>query len=213
MITLSGGKSIDDALNEMLYNDDVNTNNSTIKVAIDYWYENNMTEFTPYLEDAVWCNDRNISNQSTNGWNPNGGSTSTYLYFKPPSDRVNLTCKNRLDRFTVNKENGNGALTYPVGLIDATEVELALNINNSKSPHASGNNYWSLSPMFFSSYTYDSAASGYSVNSLGNLDYFSLSAKTDIRPAVSLRADIEYSSGDGSSDKPYVISSLPDTFE
>jgi len=53
-IVLSDGKSVEDALNEMLYNDDVNTNDSTIKTAIDYWYENNMIEFTPYLEDTVW---------------------------------------------------------------------------------------------------------------------------------------------------------------
>jgi len=115
---LSDGKSVEDALNEMLYNNDVNTNNSLIKTAIDYWYANNMTAYTKYLEDTVWCNDRSMSNQSTNGWNPNGGSTSTYLYFKSVNDDTNLTCKNKNDRFTVNEANGNGALTYPVGLLD-----------------------------------------------------------------------------------------------
>jgi len=187
----------------MLYNDDVNTNNSTIKVAIDYWYENNMTEFTPYLEDAVWCNDRNISNQSTNGWNPNGGSTSTYLYFKPPSDRVNLTCKNRLDRFTVNKENGNGALTYPVGLIDVAEIYLAYNDSYSpSSPHAIGNNYWGLTPYDFYDIGY---AYGSLVNSLGSANYYAVYYTAGVRPSVSLRTGIEYSTGDGSSASPYVI--------
>ncbi len=60
-VKLNNGKSIGDALNEMLYNEDVNTNDSTIKSAIDYWYLNNMTQYTDYLEDTVWCNDRSMS--------------------------------------------------------------------------------------------------------------------------------------------------------
>ncbi len=58
----------------MLYKDDVNTNNSTIKSAIDNWYSNNMTQYTNYLEDTVWCNDRSMDNKESNGWNPAGGS-------------------------------------------------------------------------------------------------------------------------------------------
>ncbi len=38
-ITLTNGKSVNDALNEMLYADDVNKNDSTIKTYIDDWYK------------------------------------------------------------------------------------------------------------------------------------------------------------------------------
>ena len=185
----------------MLYNEDVNTNDSTIKTAIDYWYSNNMTQYTDYLEDTVWCNDRSMDNPSTNGWNPNGGSTSTYLNFKSNGNSINLTCQNRNDRFTVKKENGNGVLRYPVGLIMRQEQSLAY---NGKSPLASGNSYWSLSPLSFSK----SGAAGYNVLSSGNWHsniYNSVSSITDVRPAVSLRTGIEYMSGDGSSDTPYII--------
>ena len=182
-VKLNNGKSVEDALNEMLFNDDVNTNDSTIKTAIDYWYSNNMIQYTDYLEDTVWCNDRSMSNQSTNGWNPNGGSTSTSLYFKSNGNLSNLTCQNRNDRFSVNKENGNGALRYPVGLI--TRQEQGLSSYGGGSPLVSGNSYWGLSPgNFYSSGVYGSCG---------------------VRPAVSLRTGIEYMSGDGSVDTPYVI--------
>jgi len=124
----------------MLYNDNVNTNNSIIKSAIDYWYENEMTNFTDYLEDTVWCNDRSFVELGT--WNPNSDNLKN-LRFKSYSNLKDLTCKNKNDRFTVNEANGNGALTYPVGLIDATEGNLAYdNSSNPSSPHDSKQFHW-----------------------------------------------------------------------
>ena len=77
-ITLSDGKKVEDALSEMLTNSS-NANSSTIKTAIDNWYQSNMTSYTDKLEDTVFCNDRSIS--ALGGWNPDGGSTTAYLYF------------------------------------------------------------------------------------------------------------------------------------
>ena len=43
-----------------------NTNNSTIKTAIDNWYASNMTSYTKYLSPtAVYCNDRELATGST----------------------------------------------------------------------------------------------------------------------------------------------------
>ena len=36
------------------------SSSSTIKTAIDTWYGQNLTGYTSYLEDTVWCNDRSI---------------------------------------------------------------------------------------------------------------------------------------------------------
>ena len=80
-IKLSNGKDIEDALNEMLYNEEVNTNDSTVKSVIDYWYSNNMTIYTNYLEDTVWCNDRSIANDEAHSWYLNGGSFLEWLEF------------------------------------------------------------------------------------------------------------------------------------
>jgi len=184
----------------MLYNDGVNTNNSMIKTAIDYWYQNNMTDFTDYLEDTVWCNDRSISNLG--GWNPNGGNTTEYIYFKSANDMVNLTCKNKNDRFTVGKANGNGDLTYPVGLIDITEINLAYDSSyNPSSPYSSNSLYWSFSPNLFSV----NYAHGFHVTADGGLNYYRIISEYGVRPSVSLKAGTEYLSGDGSIQHPYVI--------
>ena len=74
-ITLTNGKSVPIALNEMLYADDVNKTDSIIKTYIDSWYKDNMTRYTDKLEDTVFCNDRSMYNQSANGWNSNGTIT------------------------------------------------------------------------------------------------------------------------------------------
>ena len=99
-ITLTRGKTVNDALNEMLYANDVNKNDSTIKAYIDSWYENNLASYEDKLEDTVFCNDRSMSNESLNGWNPNGGSTSTYLNFKNYStSNQSLACANEKSKF------------------------------------------------------------------------------------------------------------------
>jgi len=199
-IILADGKSVNDALNEMLYNDDVNEKNSTMKTVIDYWYEHNMKKYTPYLEDTVWCNDRSLDNgiKDINGWNPNGGNTSTGLRFKSYSDTKDLTCKNKSDRFTVGEVNGNGSLAYPVGLIDATEINLTY---SDGSPNNSGSYYWGSSPYYF----YGVKAISYLVSSDGYLGNSGVDYLAGVRPAVSLGAESVYSSGNGSVDKPYVI--------
>lgn len=53
-LTLNQGNNIEDIKNEMF----ANTTDSTIKTMLDVWYSENMIEYTKYLEDTVWCNDR-----------------------------------------------------------------------------------------------------------------------------------------------------------
>ena len=98
-ITLTNGKSVNDALNEMLYANDVNTNDSTIKNYIDSWYVNNIKgKYEDKLEDTVFCNDRSIS--KLNGWNPNGGDATQYLQFKNYStSNQSLACANEKSKF------------------------------------------------------------------------------------------------------------------
>ena len=60
----------------MLYNDDVNRYNLGIKGIIDSWYAQNLSTKTNMLEDIVFFNARNMSNQAVNGWNKNGGLTN-----------------------------------------------------------------------------------------------------------------------------------------
>jgi len=194
--TLTNGESIEDVINSMLYNTDVNKNDSNIKKVVDYWYGNNMTTYTKYLEDTVWCNNRIVGNMSDNGWNPNGGSPTQYFRFTTSTD---LTCPNLLDSFTVSTENGNGALKYPVGLI--TRPEASRTYKSSESYLAIGKKFWTMSPGVHYNYHVDGIAvyenGSYLINNVSDL--------RGVRPMVSLKSGIEYSSGNGSIERPYVI--------
>ena len=198
-ITLIGGKSVIDALNEMLYADDVNTKDSTIKTYIDSWYKDKMTSYTDKLEDTVFCNDRTMYLQSANGWNPNGGRTSTHLYFKNNSPNYSLACTNETDRFSVS--NSKAKLTYPVGLLSAPEVWLAYRGASYSTYYLkTGNLYWLASPNHFSS----SFANGRNVNTTGDMNNSNVYAAGGARPVVSLKPGTEYT-GDGSYTNPFVV--------
>ena len=196
-ITLTNGKSVDDAINEMLYADDVNKNDSAMKAYIDDWYKANMTSYTDKLEDTVFCNDRTMSNQSSNGWNPNGGSTTDYLKFKNYSTNYSLACTNETDKFSVS--NNKAKLTYPVGLLTLSEAALAMR-NASSHYLTSGNWYWLASP-----HGYDSIAGGWDVESTGKLSTSSFNRAGGVRPVVSLKPGTGYTVGDGSYTNPFVV--------
>ena len=196
-ITLTNGKSVDDAINEMLYADDVNKNDSAMKAYIDDWYKANMTSYTDKLEDTVFCNDRTMSNQSSNGWNPNGGSTTTILQFKNYNTNYSLACTNKTDRFSVS--NNKAKLTYPVGLLTLSEAALAMR-NASSHYLTSGNWYWLASP-----HGYASIAGGWDVESTGKLSTSSFNRAGGVRPVVSLKPGTEYTSGDGSYTNPFIV--------
>ncbi len=206
-INLSKGKSVQDALNEMLYNSDVNKNDSQVKAAVDYWYQNNMKQYTAYLEDTVWCNDRGIRSDSekTSGWNPNGGKINENLYFRTTEEEHDLTCINELDRFTVSGDNGNGKLKYPVGLLTKKENNL-VEQGSGDMPYIWGDSFGLMSPGYLSG----NAFAFYISNSKEG--YKSSGANVVVRPSVSLRAGIEYSRGNGSASSPYVIDLSADEF-
>ena len=195
-ITLTEGKTVNDALNEMLYADDVNTNDSTIKAYIDNWYEYNLASYEDKLEDTVFCNDRRILN--LNGWNPNGGSTSYSLEFKNYStSKVSLVCANETDRFSVN--NPKAQLKYPIGLLSEPELSLA----GYGSSHYFNNRHhvWLASPISFSGYNFASVSE---VHTSGKNSNF-VSYSGGVRPSVSLKPNTYFSSGDGSFTNPFVI--------
>ena len=193
-ITLTGGKSVNDALNEMLWSDDVNETDSTIKDYIDTWYASNMTSYTSYLEDTVYCNDRSV--YGLGGWNPNGGYTTGYLYFYSLKNQ-DLTCTNKNDRFTMSSTLGNGKLTYPVGLMTYGEAYLI-----GSTLRTTGQDYWLGSPNNFS----NGDANGSQVTTSGSLNSSSrVDTARGARPVVSLKPGTEYVDGKGSSDDPFLV--------
>ena len=187
----------------MLYNNNVNRYNSSIKGIIDAWYAQNLSTKTNMLEDTVYCNARNMSNQATNGWNKDG-SLSTYINFKNYNLNNDISCANETDQFAVS--NNKAKLTYPVAL--ATHEELYTLTNNNNSSYYSvltntGAYYWGLSPSYFNYYS----ALVRGVYSGGNVDFsYSVYNSGGARFVVSLASGAVITEGDGSTEHPFVIS-------
>ena len=218
-ISLKDGKSVDDAIRDM----NTNTNDSTIKAAVDNWFNNtfktyftnNSKDYKDYLEDTVWCNDRSMNTIETdgtavnNGWKPNGGSTDNVLCYsafgRSETGTPTLTCSNKNDSFTVEETiTGNGKLQYPVGLLTSDEIILAGaggQFSSNNSYYLYTNQYWwSMSPYSFGTgYAGEFVMylSGYSGHSNVNYTY-------GVRPSISLKPGVKVrDGGDGSSTSPY----------
>ncbi len=202
-IILQGNETISDALDKMLRTDNANSNDSHVKGVIDWWYETNIegTTYENYLEDTVFCNDRTID--SIGGWSETGNinnNTNSYLRFNASNDKYYLKCPNKNDAFTVNDEtNGNGKLTYPVGLLTTTESNLVGNANFRKT----GSSYLLSGPYYFGSY---SDAVGSTVYTDGSIKAKNISENYGVRPVISLKPGTKFvTGGDGTAANPYEV--------
>lgn len=200
-LTLSNGADIESAKNEMF----TNTTNSTIKTVIDNWYSENIAEYTDYLEDTVWCNDRSIYSGSLGGKDFNAGTLPSYFgaYVRWMNGNPSVECPSDNDSFTVSAKNGNGALTYPIALLTEDEMMLAggrRSFNNTNYYLYTGQHYWSLSPYSFSSGAYN-----FILTSSGRLEDNFVNISYGVRPAISLVPGIDVVNGDGSSESPYEV--------
>ena len=203
---LSNGKKHLDILREMLDNSE-NTNDSIAKTNIDAWYKTNMASYTLKLEDIIFCNDRTYDILS-NGWNKDFNNYDIWLFFgskqRLMKSNPSLICSRNNDRFTTTTNNGNGALTYPVGLITADEMTYAggkiWEKNTSYYLYNSIYN-WTLSPYHFSTWNADAFA----LFSSGIFDLDLVSFSHYIRPVISLKKGTILSSGNGTSTSPYIV--------
>ena len=191
--------------------------NSTIKQKIDKWYAGTTLKDNDLIADQIFCNDRSASTsdvtysntyyKTLTSWN----STGTQYYYGAygrlsKSKSPVLTCPTASDKFTVNTSNGNGALTYPVGLITADEVAMAggkSGISNSTYYLYTNEFYWSGSPDYFSSYS--SSTYEFSVSSSNGLTYNGVDAASGARPVVSLSSKAKLS-GNGTYNDVYTVS-------
>ena len=192
-----------------------NTNNSTIKTYIDDWYKTNIVGTTneQYLADNIFCNDRSMA--GNNSGTGAGTSVTYYRWYNGPWESENyskynkkmmLTCSQKNDAFTVSDTtNGNGALTYPVGLLSTDEIALAGGWNAANSGYYlySGQVWWASSPSLFDGIY----ASVRRVDSDGNADDFNhVSSVIGVRPVFNLKAEVLLQ-GSGTAEDPYRISS------
>ena len=182
-----------------------NTNDSTIKTYLDNWYKTNIsgTENEQYLVDNIFCNDRSFT--SSNSGTGAGVSYTEYNWYNFHPSKSNLKCPQQNDAFTVSDTSkGNGALTYPIGLITTDEAVLAGGLTTSNSGYYlySGSRSWTSSPSNFVGITYMRG-----VDSNGHADSStSMNGSGGVRPVFNLKAEILLQ-GSGTATDPYRISS------
>ena len=190
-----------------------NTNDSTIKAYLDNWYKTNIVGTTneQYLADNVFCNDRSISTGTPSGYSNLGYGTerTAYRWYYWADDTYNnktmLTCPQQNDAFTVNDTSkGNGALTYPIGLLSTDEIVLAGGWYASNSGYYlySGQWWWASSPRRFDG----DYAFVRSVYSNGNASGYGSVFDYGVRPVFNLKAEV-LAQGSGTASDPYRISS------
>ncbi len=195
-----------------------NTNDSTIKTAVDSWYKTNIADkgYSSYISTSVgFCGDRSLATSASG----DGIQTNKDSHFGALGRHYNylaqFTCPNTgRDMYTVSKSDGetrtvdgNQALTYPVGLITYDELVFAGMDNrhlNKLSWAYSTNHYWTMSPSSFSAYW--GYAYGWFQYSAGYLDpWWYVAASFGARPVINLKSDALISGGIGTSSSPFVI--------
>ena len=186
-----------------------NTNKSTILKNLESWYNNNLESYESKLADTIWCNDK-----STVSGGPGYGTNSTnYAAHNrlTSTKQPTLICPNdnnggKLSKFTVkDTTNGNGNLTYKIGLLTADEIAFAgsiaytYNLSTYLQENTGTNFWWSLSPNISG----DGARVWY-VHS-GSLYNGDVKDNEGLRPVISLISSTIISSGSGTSEDPYVV--------
>ena len=187
--------------------------NSTILTALNNWYSSNLASYADDIDmNAGFCNDRTPYTNNT-GTASGGGTGTTITYYGAyirliTNKQPTFECENSSDLFTVSSSNkGNKALQYPIGLITADEVAYAGGVhgqNNTSYYLYTNSNYWTMSPSSFNgAYAYV-----FLVYAFGWLNYSNalVDGALGVRPVVNLKADVQISSGSGTSSNPYVIS-------
>jgi len=208
-IDLSGGTTIEKALEQMYSNEQP----STIKATLETWFEStdlDEEENLSKLEDVVYCNDRSVTN-TNNGWSKDGDASKTMhysSYTRRSNGTPDLSCNSALnnrDRFTYKDTvNGNGLLKWPVGLLTSDEIILAGGQNSSNSDYYlyTGQTYRAFSPCFFNG----TDAVEFDVTVFGHLSSDVVYASSGVRPVVSLAAGTEIT-GLGTANSPFEVKS------
>ena len=173
---------------------------SSIKLKIDQWYRTNLIQYSSYLADETFCNNRNISSGS--GYKED--ADTTYVTYELDENKSpNLKCSNEIDKFSLMNEKAK--LDYPVALITADEVMLAgatVNKPNNKYYLYNNQDYWTMSPTgFFGGVS----RTGLVLNNGNLVLYCGVTDHGGTRPVINIKADIQIIRGDGSSLNPFVI--------
>ena len=194
---------------------------SVIKTSNDKFYQDNLTNYQDYFDiNTGFCGDRSIMSTDANDDN----LTYYTSYYRYTMNDPSLICGNINDNYTISSaNNGNKALTYPIGLITMDEALYAgystityIPNNNNNSKYYKYNptgylsiksNYWTMTPVGF----FNPAAWSYRVSLIFRIRDDNILWAIDLvydyglRPVINLKSTLKFT-GDGTKESPYIPS-------
>ena len=163
--------------------------NSTIKTYLENWYTTNLSEYDSLIASTRYCNDTTVSeiiNQNIYF----GANIRMYRYNKPQ-----FTCPN-------TEKTYGGEYKLKIGLLSADEAVFAggnVDLKNFDYYLYKYTEYWLSSPSaVINTIPY--------IETIWYYGYiWGLEIKSNVAPVINLRADILYTSGEGTKSSPYVV--------
>lgn len=176
-----------------------NTTKSNLLNKLESWYSEKLSNYTDYLEDVIWCNDKSY-NTSTKHF----GAYTRFNSYTPSLVCPNDSLGGNLSKYTVSDTTkGNGALTYKIGLLTADELMFAGASSGSNTSFYlyvnSNDEWWTISPSRYSGDYYVTFTYKDKIYSLDN-PYPS----AYLRPAIAIKSTAIVG-GTGTKTNPYVI--------
>ena len=174
---------------------------STIKAYLEDWYTENLEQYSKYIADGQFCNERTLGTLNNNNQNFSSFDNTT----KPT-----FVCPNKNDIYSMNTDNGNGLLNKPIGLLTIDEIRLSACwgpscqfMNSYLDSYCEGSycntltSYWTMTPAYYST------TEKVTYNYLGDA-VSATNVSKGVRPVINLKADVKFT-GSGTLSDPYVI--------
>mgnify|MGYP004466516921 FL=1 len=168
-----------------------NKTSSKVKQEVDTIWSTLFSNYTKYLENTDWCNDRTFYSGSLKS---KDSVIDDNYFMNSRYNKPSIVCTNSNDSLSV----GNG-LTYPVALLTRDELDLGGTYLTTSSY-----NYWTLSPDEVNYYYLGINYISMYINKISIKKNYVID-ENYIRPAISLMHDIKVEDGDGTASNPYIL--------
>lgn len=204
---LTGGKSFETSLNEMVNGTSVS---SAIKQTVDKWYEDNLMSYESFIEDTPYCETKTFKTELDVKTINISGYGKFEIKYGP--DFNNGICS-KANAYTVSSSIGNGALKYPIAILNSDDLYYAGEESGYSFIDSPAS--WVMNPKFHTLVPIDEGGRGAFLYTTGYWDGggFEYSGgdnagnAASVRPAISLKSDVDISGGNGTKENPYVIKS------
>lgn len=182
-----------------------NVKKSTSLTNLETWYKARLEPYNDKLADVIWCNDKKTASSST--------SSVDFAINKRMKTGPSMVCNydnlgGNLNKYTVNDTvNGNGDLTYPIGLLTADELIFAGGAASGDmgstylTKNISANSgIWTMTPI---GWYYNDGNTHVAFNA-ENIIISYTSSHYYLRPSIALKGNVSVS-GSGSASDPFVV--------